>query len=30
VDRVALTTYDLEKLEPGEFLNDNIIDFFFK
>jgi hypothetical protein len=30
VDRVTLTTLDRERLDPGEFLNDNVIDFDFK
>ncbi len=30
MDRVTLTTLDQERLEPGEFLNDNVIDFHFK
>ena len=28
--RISITMGDLERLPPGEFLNDNIIDFFFK
>lgn len=30
VDAVALTAGDVERLEPQEFLNDNIVDFFLK
>lgn len=27
---MTVTTLDRERLEPGEFLNDNVIDFHFK
>lgn len=29
-DRVTVTSLDRERLAPGEFLNDNVIDFHFK
>lgn len=29
-DRVTLLGHDAGRLEDGEFLNDNVIDFFFK
>jgi Ulp1 family protease len=29
-DRVSITNLDEDRLAPGEFLNDNVIDFFFK
>ncbi|EQC31048.1 hypothetical protein SDRG_11235 [Saprolegnia diclina VS20] len=28
--RIVLTEGDIDRLQPGEFLNDNLIDFFFK
>jgi sentrin-specific protease 7 len=29
-DQIAMTRADFERLEPGEFLNDNLVDFYLK